>query len=759
VGDPTGGTGDPTGPAADAPALTPERWRAVKAVVQAALERPAPERPRFVAEACAGDPALRAEVESLLAEPDTGELPVDFLAPVAAAVLAAAGAADPAGPSAGDDAGFAAALAGRYALERVIARGAAATVYLARDLRHGRAVALKAFTPGLSAALGVERFRREIAVTAALQHPHILPLFDSGEAAGRLYYVTPYVEGETLRARLAREGALPPAEAVRLARQIADALAHAHARGVVHRDVKPENVLLRDGHVLVADFGIALAAEQDFEQAPGSAGGARLTRTGLLLGTPRYMAPEQATGDRAVDARADVYGLGAVLYEALAGEPPFAGPTAQAVVRRVLGEAPRPLAARAPAVPPGVEVAVMTALAKAPADRFPSAAAFAAALESALDRGSAGPLPTPAVDPYATRSATHVAPPVSRRRGLPAGAVALLTAGALGTGALLGWTAHAVANRTQEIVAAPARDVVRVPGTAPADAAPGVEPPAGPANDGGDGALRLVVVDRGGQVVRELPAERPWTPRFSPDGGRVAYGAFRPGGDGSELWVADLRTGAAARLTDDGRDGNDPQWSPDGRRLAYSAAADGGKDVVVRAVDAPGGADALAARGGDQFPTDWLPDGSAVLLTEQAGGGLDVLVQPAGGGAARPYAATKARESAARASADGRWVAYTSDETGRNEVYVDAYPTPGRRARVSAAGGEHPVWARDGRTLYYWEGPRLVAARVEPGAGDGPRRVGAREVLFRAPYAGGVIAMYDVSPDGQRVVLVTGGGR
>jgi serine/threonine-protein kinase len=477
VGDPTGGTGDPTGPAADAPALTPERWRAVKAVVQAALERPAPERPRFVAEACAGDPALRAEVESLLAEPDTGELPVDFLAPVAAAVLAAAGAADPAGPSAGDDAGFAAALAGRYAVERVIARGAAATVYLARDLRHGRAVALKAFTPGLSAALGVERFRREIAVTAALQHPHILPLFDSGEAAGRLYYVTPYVEGETLRARLAREGALPPAEAVRLARQIADALAHAHARGVVHRDVKPENVLLRDGHVLVADFGIALAAEQDFEQAPGSAGGARLTRTGLLLGTPRYMAPEQATGDRAVDARADVYGLGAVLYEALAGEPPFAGPTAQAVVRRVLGEAPRPLAARAPAVPPGVEAAVMTALAKAPADRFPSAAAFAAALESALDRGSAGPLPTPAVDPYATRSATHVAPPVSRRRGLPAGAVALLTAGALGTGALLGWTAHAVANRTQEIVAAPARDVVRVPGTAPADASPG-EPPA-----------------------------------------------------------------------------------------------------------------------------------------------------------------------------------------------------------------------------------------------------------------------------------------
>jgi serine/threonine protein kinase len=300
-------------------------------------------------------------------------------------------------------------------VERVIARGAAATCILARDLRHGRAVALKAFTPGLSAALGVERFRREIAVTAALQHPHILPLFDSGEAAGRLYYVTPYVEGETLRARLAREGALPPAEAVRLARQIADALAHAHARGVVHRDVKPENVLLRDGHVLVADFGIALAAEQDFEQAPGSAGGARLTRTGLLLGTPRYMAPEQATGDRAVDARADVYALGAVLYEALAGEPPFAGPTPGAVVRRVLDEAPRPLAARAPAVPPGVAAAVMTALAKAPADRFPSAAAFAAALDAGLEGGLSHPAPGPGPGPDAgPRGPRSVAP---RSRG------------------------------------------------------------------------------------------------------------------------------------------------------------------------------------------------------------------------------------------------------------------------------------------------------------------------------------------------------
>jgi Tol biopolymer transport system component len=269
------------------------------------------------------------------------------------------------------------------------------------------------------------------------------------------------------------------------------------------------------------------------------------------------------------------------------------------------------------------------------------------------------------------------------------------------------------------------------------------------------------VLDRAGRLVRQLPARRPWTPRFSPDGDRVAYGAYVPGRDGSELWVADLRSGGAARLTADGRDGNDPQWSSDGARIAYSAAAKDGKDVFVRALEDGDAGDppALAARDGDQFPTDWLPDGHAMLLTEQAGGGLDVLVQPADGGPARPYAATEARESAARASPDGRWVAYTSDEAGQNDVYVDAYPTPGRRTRVSAGGGEHPVWGRDGRTLYYWRDGQLMAARLEPGGGGRPPQVTAREPLFRAAYAGGVIAMYDVSPDEQRVVLVTNGAR
>src|SRR5512146_1352577 len=219
------------------------------------------------------------------------------------------------------------ALADRYRIERELGAGGMATVYLAEDLKHHRKVAIKVLHAELSAILGPERFLKEIELTASLQHPHILPLFDSGSADGLLYYVMPYVDGETLRSRLERERQLPIADAVRIATESADALQYAHEHGVVHRDIKPENILLQNGHALVADFGIALAVEQ--------AGGQRMTQTGLSLGTPQYMAPEQAMGERSVDARADIYALGAVTYEMLAGEPPFAAPTAQAIVARV----------------------------------------------------------------------------------------------------------------------------------------------------------------------------------------------------------------------------------------------------------------------------------------------------------------------------------------------------------------------------------------------------------------------------------------
>jgi tRNA A-37 threonylcarbamoyl transferase component Bud32 len=268
-----------------------------------------------------------------------------------------------------------AALADRYRIERELGQGGMATVYLAHDLRHDRHVAIKVLHPELAAALGSERFLSEIKTTARLQHPHILPLLDSGEADGLLFYVMPYVSGETLRARLERERQLPIADALRIAREAADALGAAHALGIIHRDIKPENILLQGGHALVADFGIALAVQQ--------AGGQRMTQTGLSLGTPQYMSPEQAMGEKTVDARADVYALGAVTYEMLTGEPPFTGTTVQAIVAKLMTDPPRPLTQLRRSVPVHVEAAVLAALEKVPADRIGSAAAFGQALGDA----------------------------------------------------------------------------------------------------------------------------------------------------------------------------------------------------------------------------------------------------------------------------------------------------------------------------------------------------------------------------------------
>ena len=270
------------------------------------------------------------------------------------------------------------ALADRYVVEREVGRGGMATVFLARDLRHGRQVALKVVDPELTAAIGSQRFLQEIGLTARLQHPNILPVFDSGrveaDATGHplLYYVMPYVEGESLRQRLDREGQLPVEEAIALAREVAEALNYAHGEGIVHRDIKPENILLSRGHAVVADFGIA--------RALGGEGDERLTQTGLTIGTPTYMSPEQASGDRHLDGRTDVYSLGCVLYEMLAGEPPFTGPTAHAVIAKRLTDPVRPTARLRPTVPAGIDDALQRALAISPADRYRTGAEFAAAL-------------------------------------------------------------------------------------------------------------------------------------------------------------------------------------------------------------------------------------------------------------------------------------------------------------------------------------------------------------------------------------------
>ena len=270
------------------------------------------------------------------------------------------------------DARLTAALADRYRIERELGAGGMATVYLAHDERHGRRVAVKVLQPELAAMIGADRFLTEIRTTAALQHPHILGLIDSGSVDGLPYYVMPFVDGESLRDRLDRERQLPVEEALKIAREVADALGHAHAQGIVHRDIKPDNILLQGGHALVADFGIALALS--------TAGGSRLTQTGLSLGTPAYMSPEQASGERTLDARSDLYSLGAVLHEMLAGEPPFTGPSVQAIVARVLAASPTPLRELRPTVPPAIEAMVLKSLQKLPADRFSSAFEFTAAL-------------------------------------------------------------------------------------------------------------------------------------------------------------------------------------------------------------------------------------------------------------------------------------------------------------------------------------------------------------------------------------------
>ncbi len=312
---------------------------------------------------------------------------------------------------------FTAALSDRYVIQRELGAGGMAVVYLAHDKKLERDVALKVLRPELGAVLGSERFLAEIKISARLDHPHILTLIDSGDADGLLYYVLPYVRGETLREKLVREQQLALEEALAITRQVASALDYAHRQGLVHRDIKPENILIQEGEAMLTDFGIALAVKE--------AGGNRLTQTGLSLGTPQYMSPEQATGDRGIDARSDVYSLASVLYEMLAGEPPVTGSTAQVMIAKLMTERPARLKTLRDTVPDAVDAAVTKALAKTPADRFPSAGEFAKALEVTTTRGTAA-VPTAG----------------SRRHTLLVGAAALLLMAAGAGYALRGSFGH-----------------------------------------------------------------------------------------------------------------------------------------------------------------------------------------------------------------------------------------------------------------------------------------------------------------------------
>ncbi|MGI8619959.1 MAG: protein kinase domain-containing protein [Gemmatimonadaceae bacterium] len=482
------------------------------------------------------------------------------------------------------------ALEGRYSIVREIGAGGMATVYLAEDVRHRRKVAIKVLHPELTAVLGPERFLNEIELTANLQHPHILPLFDSGAADNLLFYVMPFVEGETLRQRLTREQQLPIAEAVRIASDIADALEYAHKHGVVHRDIKPENVLLHEGRPLVADFGIALAVQQ--------AGGERMTQTGMSLGTPQYMAPEQAMGDKAVDHRADIYALGAVTYEMLTGEPPFTGLNAQAVVAKILTTDPSSLVAKRRSVPVHVERAVLTALEKMPADRFASAADFAEALAG---RG-------PALGPGAAVAApAAVSPREGRwRMAFVAAAGIALAAFALAAWALSRGADGADTSANWQYVEL--HDSVTLNLNFPALA---LSP------DGGTIAFRdnipdsrLWIKHRGELDARAIAGtERAQNPVFSPDGDWIAFMAD------SRLKKVSVRGGAAVTLSDSALSGfGGAAWLDDGT-LVYVApslselrrvsSAGGSYSVVLRDT-------ALGGRGMGN-PTA-LPDSRGVLF-------------------------------------------------------------------------------------------------------------------------------------------------
>ncbi len=443
---------------------------------------------------------------------------------------------------------LATALADCYVVERELGQGGMATVYLARDLKHDRKVALKVLRPELAAVIGAERFLAEIKTTANLQHPHILPLHDSGEAGGSVFYVMPYVEGESLRDRISREKQLPVDEAIRLAREVASALDYAHRHGVIHRDIKPENILVHDGQALVADFGIALAVS--------SAGGTRMTETGMSLGTPHYMSPEQAMGDRELTARSDVYALGATLYEMLVGEPPFTGPTAQAIVARVMTETPRPLRIQRHTIPEHVEAAIATALEKLPADRFGSAAEFATALQ---DSGASDRRTDATV-----RDRERPAPPPVRRAVWTV--VSATAIGLLGVLAAWGWLRRP---------AAAAGDVVRA----------------------------VLELPRGMSLSYPSLA-------LSRDGSRIVVAGEQ---SGASLLLERSLDGLAFTAIPGSEDGNRQFLSPDGKWVAFGA----GK--TLRKVPLDGGPAADVARspwaGGD-----WTEDGTIIYTPDYLSG-------------------------------------------------------------------------------------------------------------------------------------------
>lgn len=574
------------------------------------------------------------------------------------------------------------ALGERYSIERELGSGGAGIVFLAEDVRHARKVALKVLRPEIGQSIGAERFLQEIRIAARLSHPNILSLIDSGEEDGLLYYVMFYVAGESLRDLLIREKQLPVDDAVRLTREAAEALGHAHAAGIIHRDIKPENILVAEGHALVCDFGIA--------KAIGEAGGDSLTQTGLAIGTPAYMSPEQATADE-VDARTDIYSLGCVLYEMLSGGPPYHGTTPQGILARKLAEPVPSVRVVRDMVPEHVEAALEGALARVPADRFATAEEFARAL---------------AGDGHAPRSAPRSAASPAWRRQLAriAGAVALVAIGTLGFFALRGGN-QPTALRTA---------------VTPLTAQPGVEDSPSLSPDGmwvvyageGAGHRDIFLLSVGGQRPINLTDDSPsddFSPAFSPDGEQIAFRSNREEGG---LFVMG-RTGEAARRVTSM--GFNPAWSPDGTRLAYATEYvsflpdnwEGRSEIWIADVST---GETLRVSEGDAVQPTWSPDGRWIAFTGRTRNPtqMDIWIMPAEGGEPSRVTSDAPIDWSPAWSPDGEYIYFSSDRGGSMNLWRipmsqrSGLPTgEAEPITTPATFLAHPSVSADGRRVAY----------------------------------------------------------
>jgi serine/threonine-protein kinase len=627
------------------------------------------------------------------------------------------------------------ALADRYAIERELGAGGMATVYLAEDLKHHRKVAVKVLRPDLAAALGPERFLQEIEIAAQLQHPHILPLHDSGEADGFLFYVMPYVEGLSLRDKLAKEGELPISESVRILRDVVDALTEAHERGVVHRDIKPENIMLRGRHALVTDFGVAKAVSE-------ATGREQLTTAGVALGTPAYMAPEQASADPHLDQRVDIYAVGAVAYELLTGRPVFMGTTPQMILSAHMTEPPQAITKHRDTVPAALESVVMRCLEKRPADRWQSA-------EELLPQLEALATPSGGVTPTDTRPMAGVA---SRRRWLVPTLAAFV---ALDVIAFVLWQ-----------MLAPSPITITTSNIRAVTSEPGVEWQPAPSPDGSQVAFVARRGDMESVVIRStvnIGAGDELIPTRRPQGGPELFPAWSPDGEfvrflscgAAECSMREVaRMGGSARPIDLPGNAIFPSWSPDGSRVAFFSYPD---SIFTYSINDPATTLLGVHRSlGELHSLAWSPDGRRIAYVS---GNLDWLysfnlytasiwIVDADGG--EPVRVTGDNfMDVSPAWLDDDHLLFISNRDGLREVYVVEVGPAGLRGEPQKVLG-----ATDAHSISYSiEAKRLVfsKASARQNIWSYPIGSGTASMADGYPVTGenAVIEDHDISPDGE----------